>query len=114
MRHPLIAATLILAAIPLVLASETAFAQEQSPQGQSQRGLPNFKPPPMAPIKPYQTVTVTLPNDFTDPSFVAFRKQLGEIAEHKDKAALGKLVVGQGFFWVQDKDVADKKKSGLA
>jgi hypothetical protein len=109
MRHPLIAATLILAAISLVFASETGFAQ-----GQSQQGLPNFRPPPMAPIKPYQTVAVTLPKDFTDPSFVAFRKQLGEIAEHKDKAALGKLVVGQGFFWVQDKDVADKKKSGLA
>ena len=109
MRHPLIAATLILAAIPLAFASETGFAQ-----GQSQQGLPNFKPPPMAPVKPYQTVAVTLPKDFNDPSFVAFRKQLGEIAEHKDKAALGKLVVGQGFFWVQDKDVADKKKSGLA
>jgi hypothetical protein len=112
MHHPLIAATLILAALPLVFGSESGFAQGQ--QGQSQQGLPNFKPPPMAPIKPYQTVAVTLPKDFTDPSFVAFRKQLGEIAEHKDKAALGKLVVGQGFFWVQDKDVADKKKSGLA
>jgi len=109
MRHPLIAATLILAAISLVFASETGFAQ-----GQSQQGLPNFKPPPMAPIKPYQTVAVTLPKDFTDPSFVAFRKQMGEIAEHKDKAALGKLVVAQGFFWMQDKDMADKRKSGVA
>jgi hypothetical protein len=114
MRHPLIAATMILAALPLVFASEAGFAQGQSQQGQSQQGLPNFKPPPMAPIKPYETVAVTLPKDFNDPSFVAFRKQLGEIAEHKDKAALGKIVVGQGFFWVQDKDVADKKKSGLA
>src|SRR5215471_20719615 len=109
MRHPLIAATLILAAIPFALASETGFAQ-----GQSQQGLPNFKPPPMAPVKPYPTVPVTLPKEFNDPSFVAFRKQLGEIAERKDKAALGKIVVGQGFFWMQDKDVADKKKTGLA
>src|SRR5215813_13773369 len=109
MRHPLIAATLILAAISLAFASETGLAQ-----GQSQQGLPNFKPPPMAPVKPYETVAVTLPREFNDPSFVAFRKQLGEIAEQKDKAALGKIVVSQGFFWVQDKDVADKKKSGLA
>ena len=45
MHHPLIAATLILAALPLVFGSETGFAQGQ--QGQSQQGLPNFKPPPM-------------------------------------------------------------------
>jgi len=35
---------LILAALPLVFGSETGFAQGQ--QGQSQQGLPNFKPPP--------------------------------------------------------------------
>jgi hypothetical protein len=108
MRYFLIAATMALAA------ATTAFAPDASlAEGQSQTGLPNFKPPPMAPIKPYQTVAVTLPKEFNDPGFVAFRKQLGEIAERKDKAALGKVVVGQGFFWMQDKDVADKKKSGL-
>ena len=114
MRYPPIAAPLILAAIALVFAAEEGAAQDKSQQGQSSPGLPNLKPPPMAPIKPYQTVAVTLPKEFNDPSFVAFRKQLGEIAEHKDKAALGKIVVGQGFFWMQDKDVADKKKTGLA
>jgi hypothetical protein len=114
MRHPLIAATLFLAAVALVLACETGVAQDKSQQGQSPQGLPNFKPPPMAPIKPYQALALTLPKEFNDPSFLAFRKQLGDIAEHKDKAALGKIVVGQGFFWMQDKDVAAKKKSGLA
>jgi hypothetical protein len=108
MRHSIIAATMALTAVAAAFASGTGFAQ-----GQSQTGLPNFKPPPMAPVKPYQTVAVTLPKEFKEPSFVAFRKQLGEIAEHKDKAALGKIVVGQGFFWMQDKDVADKKKSGV-
>ena len=114
MRYPPIAAPLILVAIALVFAAEEGAAQDKSQQGQSSPGLPNLKPPPMAPIKPYQTVAVTLPKEFKDPKFVAFRKQLGEIAEHKDKAALGKIVVGQGFFWMQDKDVADKKKTGLA
>ncbi len=31
----------------------------------------------------------------------------------KDRAALGKLVVAQNFFWVQDKDLADKSKPGI-
>ena len=114
MRYPPIAAPLILAAMALAFAAGSGVAQDKSQQSQSSPGLPNLKPPPMAPIKPYPTVPVTLPKEFNDPSFVAFRKQLGEIAEHKDKAALGKIVVGQGFFWMQDKDVADKKKSGLA
>ncbi len=118
MRHPLVAATLILAAAPIVVGADIVFAQDKGQHGQSQQGVPlppgGFKPPPMAPVKPYQTVAVTLPKEFTDLSFVAFRKQLGEIAEHKDKAALGKIVVGQGFFWMQENDVTDKKKSSLA
>jgi hypothetical protein len=103
-----------LSAATMALAIAMAFAPGAgAAEGQSQTGLPNFKPPPMAPIKPYQSVAVTLPKELNDPSFVAFRRQLGEIAERKDKAALGKVVVAQGFFWMQDKDVADKKKSGL-
>jgi hypothetical protein len=42
----------------------------------------------MAPPKPYKPVAVTLPQPYNDPSFEAFRKQLGEIASHKDRAAL--------------------------
>jgi hypothetical protein len=114
MRYPPIAAPLILAVMALAFAAESGGAQDKSQQNQSSPGLPNLKPPPIAPVKPYQTVALTLPKEVTDPSFIAFRKQLGEIAERKDKAALGKIVVGQGFFWMQDKDVADKKKSGLA
>ena len=49
-----------------------------------------------------------------DASFDAFRKQLGEIAQRKDRAALAPLVVTQGFFWTRDKrESADKRKSGL-
>jgi hypothetical protein len=53
---------------------------------------------------------VTPPASFNDPSFIAFRKQLGDVAAHKDRAALAKLVVAQNFFWIQDKDLADKRK----
>jgi hypothetical protein len=119
MRHPFVAATLIFATTTaMMLVPESGFAQ--SKQGQPAQGgqvpMPpgGFKPPPAAPIKPYQAVPVTLPAAFTDQSFAAFRKQLGDVAQHKDRAALAKLVVAQGFFWMQEKDVADKRKSGMA
>ena len=117
MRHALIAATLVFAAATaLTLVTEKAFAQSKPGQpAQAQPGqLPQgFKPPPAAAIKPYTAVAVTLPKTFSDASFDAFRKQLATIAEHKDRAALAKLVVAQGFFWMQDKDLANKKKSGI-
>jgi hypothetical protein len=83
------------------------FAQQAQPQ------LPNLRPPPPAPIKPYQAVAITLPAPLADPSFVAFRQQLADTATHKDRTALTKLVVAQKFFWIQDKDLADPKKSGI-
>jgi len=112
MRDPLIASTIPLAA---VLAA-TLFAATAHAQGQSQQvPLPpgGFKPPPAAPVKPYKPVASTPPGPYADPAFEAFRKQLADVAQHKDRAALAKLVVGQGFFWVQDKDVADKHKPGI-
>jgi hypothetical protein len=79
----------------------------------AQQGLPPLKPPPPAPVKPYKPVAVVPPAPFNDPGFVAFRKQLAEAAAHKDRAALAKLVVAQNFFWTQDKELADPKKSGI-
>jgi hypothetical protein len=72
-----------------------------------------FRPPPPPPIGPYKAVAVTPPSPLNDPSFVAFRKQLDDAARRKDRAGLAKLVVAKGFFWVQDKDRADKNKSGV-
>lgn len=85
-------------------------------QNPSQVPMPpgGFKPPPSAPIKPYKPLAVTPPAPHNDPSFVAFRKQLAEIAQRKDRNALAKLVVNQGFFWMQEKDLADKRKPGIA
>jgi hypothetical protein len=89
------------------------------PPGQSPRAQP---PAPggqtaqsrqLAPPKPYKAVPVTPAQPYNDPSFTAFRKQLGDIAGRKDRAALARLVV-RNFFWIGEKgDKADKKKSGI-
>src|ERR1700722_1395817 len=80
------------------------------------RGPPPPAPqaaPPVAPPKPYTPVAIKLPLAVPDPSFVAFRKQFGDIAQKKDRAALAKLVA-QSFFLVNgEKDAADKKKPGI-
>jgi hypothetical protein len=67
-----------------------------------------------APPKPYKPVVITVPAPTADPGFEALRKQIGEIAQKKDRAALARLVVAQGFFWQRDsRDRADKRKSGV-
>jgi hypothetical protein len=72
------------------------------------------RPPPPSPPKPYKAVPVTPARPFADPSFEAFRKELADVAKRKDRAALGKLVVSQGYFWeTDDGDKADKKKSSF-
>jgi hypothetical protein len=112
MRYALIASTLTLAAVlAATLVQYTARAQGQSEQVPLPPG--GFKPPPAAPVKPYKPVASTPPGPYGDPAFEAFRKQLADAAQHKDRAALAKLVVLQGFFWIQDKDVADKRKPGI-
>ena len=111
MDRPL-TATALLVATALLLVPEIGFAQDHSQQLPLPPG--GFKPPPMTPIKPYKAVAVTLPSVNSDPGFAAFRKQLGDLAQRKDRAALAKLVVAQGFFWMQDKDLADKRKPGIA
>ena len=111
MRRPFAALVLLAAVLTVGLACEPGLAQGQSEKLPLPPG--GFKPPPAAPVKPYKPVAITPATPFADASFAAFRKQLGDIAEHKDRAALAKLVVAQGFFWLQDKDLADKHKSGI-
>jgi hypothetical protein len=66
-----------------------------------------------APPKAYTAIPVTPDQPYNDPSFAAFRKQLGDIASRKDRSALARLVV-RNFFWLGEKgDKADKKKSGI-
>jgi hypothetical protein len=94
----------------VVLMLNVALAQ---PLPEPPVGLKPLPPPPPPPIKPYTPVPITLPQAFSDPSFVAFRKNLSDIAQQKDRAALAKLVVTTGFFWLQDKDLADPSKPGI-
>lgn len=108
------------------IAAWSASAQSQLPRpsqlppagGQAQQTparpqQPQAAPAP-APAKPYKPVAVTLPAPMQDQNFETFRKQLGEAARKKDRAALAKLVVTQGFFWDGESgDKADKKKSAI-
>jgi hypothetical protein len=67
----------------------------------------------LAPPMPYKPVPVTLPQPVSDPTFTAFRQQLGTIAEKKDRNALA-AIVAQNFFWVpEDQDIVDKRKSAV-
>lgn len=101
MRHAIFRSATVLA---LAMALPVGAAQAQQKKG----------PPPPAAAKPYTPVAIKVPAPLNDPSFEAFRKQLGEIAAKKDRAALARLVVAQGFFWDGEKgNQADAKKSGL-
>ena len=67
-----------------------------------------------APPKPYKAVAIAPPVPVADPAFEALRKQIGEATQKKDRGALTRLVVAQGFFWQRDnRDRADKRKSGI-
>jgi hypothetical protein len=67
-----------------------------------------------APQKSYEPLAVKPPQTAADPSFESFHKQLADIARRKDRAALQKLVVTQGFFWeAETGDKASKRKSSF-
>jgi len=110
----------------LLLAAAPALSQGQLPRpGQLPPPGGQGAPPPQrgqaappqqpaaAAVKPYKAVAVTAPAAVADPSFEAFRKQLGAVAEKKDRKALAGLVA-PNFFWMGEKgDKADKKKPGI-
>jgi hypothetical protein len=73
----------------------------------------NAPRPQAAKPEPYKAVAVTPPQALSDPALDALRKQLGEVAQRKDRGALAKLAVGQNFFWLgENGERADKRKSG--
>ena len=55
---------------------------------------------------PYNPVAITLPPPLNDPSFDAFRKQLADIAQKKDRAALARLIA--------DKFLLDSRRHGFS
>jgi hypothetical protein len=96
--HPL---ALILIVLTLVLLPDWTYAEDQ-----------NSAQAPLV-LGPYKPVPIILPESLNDPEFVSFRKQLAEIAQKKDRAALAALVAAS-FFWVpEDTDIADKKASAI-
>lgn len=106
MRHAMSLATAF--AFAALLGTAAQAQQKQQPPAKQPA------PPPVAAAKPYTPVTIKLPAPLSDPSFEAFRKQMGETAAKKDRAGLAKMVVTQGFFWDGEKgEQADKKKSGI-
>jgi hypothetical protein len=102
-RFPSIAA--VLAAAALLCAASAAM-------GQTPPAAP--QPPPQAPAKPYNKVTLSMPARVSDPALDALRKQIADIAQRKERAALAPLIVSQGFFWEREAGSgADDKKSAL-
>jgi hypothetical protein len=109
MRHPRFPLTGFVAAALVVagaLAPASILAQAQPPaHGQGH--------PPKPVIGPYTPVPIKLAPAMNDPSFEAFRKHLGDVAQKKDHAALARLTA-RNFFWIpEDKDLADKKKPAI-
>jgi len=88
------------------LVTAPLLAQQPNPAPQQGQSAP---PPP----KPYKTVAIKLPQPVNDQSFAAFRKQIGDIAMKKDRAALARLVSQNFFLIAGEKDAADKKKPGI-
>jgi hypothetical protein len=62
---------------------------------------------------PYKVIPVTLPQPSGDPSFAAFRRQVLDVANRRDRGALARLVADT-FFWMGEKgDRANRKKPGI-
>ncbi len=117
MRPPRLSSTPFVVATVLTIAGALAPIAASAHQLLAQAQRPAQAPaaaPPAAPAPgPYKPVAITLPPALNDPSFGAFRKQLAEIAQKKDRAALAKLAA-PNFFWIpEDTDIADKKKSAI-
>src|SRR5215510_7040505 len=70
-----------------LLAGETPAISQAQPRNQ---------PPPPAKPAPYKIVAIKPPQPINDAALEALRKQIGEAAQKKDRAALAKLVVAQG------------------
>lgn len=74
---------------------------------------PQQTQPPVAPPAPYTALNVAPPKPNTDPGLAAFRKELVAVAQRKDRPALAKLVLVQGFFWMKETGNAAGKRTGI-
>jgi len=90
-------------------------AQKAPPPGAQgqQKGAQPAQQPPVAPPAPYTALKISPPKPYPDPGLAAFRKELGAIAQRKDRPALAKLVTVQGFFWLKEDGDAAGRKTGI-
>jgi hypothetical protein len=96
----------------LLYRPDAAFAQPAGGQRANPPPPQVAKPPAPA---PYKAIAITLPEPLKDSAFEAFRKELGRIAQRKDRNALARMIAGKGFFWERESgNGADPKKSGIA
>jgi hypothetical protein len=103
--------------VPVLVSFATAALIGAAPPLSAQTPPPSTTqqaaPPQPAAPKPYKAVAVTPPTALEDPSFAAFRKQLGTAADKKDRKALAAMIAAN-FFWMGEKgDKADKRKPGI-
>jgi hypothetical protein len=123
MRHVALLSTAIVAALLIFSATDHSRSQPTknapaqkgappAPAEQKSAPEPQQEPAP-APPAPYATVKVAPPQPSTDAGLAAFRKDLVAIAQKKDRAALAKVVLAKGFFWMKDEGDAAGKKSGI-
>ena len=86
--------------------------QQQQQQQQQQRPGQPPQQQAVAP-KPYKALAVSAAAPVNDPTFAAFRKQLADIAQKKDRKTLANLVANN-FFWMGEKgDKAAKGRPGI-
>src|SRR5829696_4166111 len=103
MRRLILTSLLAGAALAVAIAPIRAQTQPAPAQRAPAPARPVAPAAPALPAqKPYKTVAVTVPNIPRDPSFDTFRKELGDIAKRKDRAALGQRIVARDFFWERD------------
>ncbi|NVO16740.1 MAG: hypothetical protein HXX10_22175 [Rhodoplanes sp.] len=120
-RNPPILISSAAALVAAVLGLSPAMAQPAPAKPQQPAKATQPAPPPgpgpqapqPAPPRPYKAIAVTPATPLADPSFEAFRKQLGEIVGRKDRTALAGLLA-QNFFWMASQgEKADRKKKPI-
>jgi hypothetical protein len=87
--------------------------QQQQQQGQKGAPMPQAQQPPVAPPAPYTALKVTPPKPYSDPGLTALRQELIAVAQKKDRPALARLVLVQGFFWMKESGNAAGKRTGI-
>jgi hypothetical protein len=113
----LIAGTLAapaLAQLPRPSGPPPAAQKGTAPGSGAQRGASQQQAqPPVAPPAPYTALKVSPPKPYADATLATFRKEVVAAAQKKDRAALTRLVLAQGFFWLKEEGNAAGKKSGI-